>query len=93
MTPYKRGRAKEWAVCKELRARGWQAVRSAGSHGLWDIAAVSPHGMPYYIQVKYTKNGGYEDVNLRAFRKLLVYGRKQAWIYTYGTKEPEIINL
>lgn len=49
--------------------------------------------MPYYIQVKYTKNGGYEDVNLRAFRKLLVYGRKQAWIYTYGTKEPEIIDL
>jgi Holliday junction resolvase len=94
MTPYKRGRAKEWAVCKELRARGWQAVRSAGSHGLWDVSCLTPLGNAVYIQVWYTKTAGYaKDENAEKFRKLKVKRNvaKEMWIYRYGTKLPEII--
>jgi hypothetical protein len=94
VTQYTRGRSKEWAVCKELRARGWQAVRSAGSHGLWDVSALTLEGNAIYIQVWYTKTRGYEkDENARLFRALKVKRNvsKEMWIYRYGIKTPEII--
>ncbi len=39
---YLKGRAKEYRVMKEWREKGWTVVRSAGSHGLFDVIAISP---------------------------------------------------
>lgn len=36
---YLRGRRFEWQVKKDLEAEGWIALRTAGSHGCWDIIA------------------------------------------------------
>lgn len=36
---YQRGRRFEWEVKKDLESQGWIVVRTAGSHGLWDIIA------------------------------------------------------
>jgi hypothetical protein len=41
-TNYARGRALEHKVARELRARGFMVVRSAGSHGLADLVALAP---------------------------------------------------
>ena len=39
MTNYSRGAAFERRIKKDLEKRGYYAIRSAGSHGLIDIAA------------------------------------------------------
>lgn len=36
---YLRGRRLEWQVQKDLEKAGWHAVRTAGSHGAYDIIA------------------------------------------------------
>lgn len=36
---YLRGRRLEWQVKKDLEDKGWLAVRTAGSHGHWDVIA------------------------------------------------------
>lgn len=79
-------------MCKALRAEGWQAVRSAGSHGLWDVTAVGP-AETRLIQVWYTKTKGFvKDENAELFRKLHVGvgTTKQLWIYRFGNATPEV---
>jgi hypothetical protein len=39
---YHRGRAFEYRVASLLRAAGWTVIRSAGSHGPFDLVAVRP---------------------------------------------------
>ena len=48
---YERGRRAEYMAVKQLEAAGYKAVRSAGSHGLWDVMAVNANGVRL-IQVK-----------------------------------------
>lgn len=50
---YARGAAFERKVKEFLTSKGFLAVRSAGSHGLVDVIALSPyHGTPLLIQCK-----------------------------------------
>ncbi len=96
MTNYARGRRKEWDVVKRLRAQGWRAQRSAGSKGLWDVVAVKSHQPVRLIQVKYSKGmgGGWMDDNWFALTRLAfsVPTDVEAWVYRYGTAEPELYN-
>lgn len=39
-TLYEQGRNKEYSVMKKLRRDGYYAIRSAGSHGLFDVIAI-----------------------------------------------------
>ena len=39
---YKAGRAMEYALMKELRGKGLEAMRTAGSHGVADVIAYQP---------------------------------------------------
>jgi len=98
VTQYARGRRKEWAVVKRLRASGWLAQRSAGSHGLWDVAAVKAGSLPLFVQVKYAKRGerAWQDKNSDA---LLALGDEtmtdtpldvEVWAFAYGEKDPVI---
>ena len=54
MTNYKRGAQKEYDICDILRQAGYNAQRSAGSHGVWDVCAIGPTGIRF-IQVKRSK--------------------------------------
>lgn len=96
MTQYQRGRAKEWAVCKRLRENGYEAIRSAGSHGLFDVVGVSDLDA-VLIQVKYTRLRGAvpKDENWEKFEVLDVPGNvhKYVYVYRYGNAVPEVIKL
>ena len=50
-TNYERGRAFEYRVIDRLRANGYFAIRSAGSKGAVDIAAIKP-GQVLFVQCK-----------------------------------------
>ena len=54
MTNYKRGAQKEYDICKIMREAGYNAQRSAGSHGVWDVCCIGPNGVRF-IQVKRSK--------------------------------------
>ena len=53
-TNYKRGRRKEYKICKELKKEGFDIVqRTAGSHSPIDIIAInSERMMIWLVQVK-----------------------------------------
>ena len=56
-TNYRRGTATEYKCVEALEAAGYEAQRSAGSHGAWDVCAVGPCGVRL-VQVKRVKRGG-----------------------------------
>ena len=92
MTQYARGRRKEWDVVKRLRADGWLAQRSAGSHGLWDVVAVKPGHRARLIQVKYSRDGAFRrDENASALLALAANDAVvdvEVWVYRYGRSYP-----
>lgn len=53
-TPYTAGRRAEYAAIKQLRQEGYAAVRTAGSHGPFDIVAWNTQRV-ILIQVKKVK--------------------------------------
>lgn len=86
---YRRGYEKELQACKELRERGYDAYRSAASHGMFDIFSVNEReGL--VIQVKRVK----KPCNiLKAFRreikaieqaKVPVGIKKALWVWIDG---------
>ena len=94
MTQYERGRRKEWDVCKRLRAMGWRAQRSAGSHGLWDVVAVRADRPVRLIQVKYSADGRWSDANSVELSNLALRHSVpcdyEVWVYCKGVAEPTI---
>jgi Holliday junction resolvase-like predicted endonuclease len=44
LSAYRRGRAYEYKVKKQLEREGWTVLRTAGSHGLFDLIAINPPG-------------------------------------------------
>ena|SRR3990167_2971761 len=53
---YVRGRRFEYARRKFYREAGCACVRSAGSHGPWDLCAVAPDGTVFFEQCKVTQS-------------------------------------
>jgi Archaeal holliday junction resolvase (hjc) len=95
MTRYESGRRKEWDAVKRLRARGFEAQRSAGSHGLWDVVAVKPHQGVKLLQIKYTAATYFpHDANTERFAVLALQQDVpvdcEVWVYRRGVAEPEI---
>ena len=93
MTQYARGRRKEWDVVKRLRADGWAAQRSAGSHGLWDVCAKKRGRCARFVQVKYTADGRWEDKNTDALLALAADDDPddlEVWVYRKGIKDPVV---
>jgi len=57
MTNYKRGRETEYKIVKIMEEAGYIALRTAGSHGPWDVMALGPTGLRL-IQAKRVKKDG-----------------------------------
>ena len=50
---YRSGRRIEYNIMNDLKKKGWAVVRSAGSHGRWDLTALNPKsGRQLLIQCK-----------------------------------------
>jgi len=57
MTNYTRGVEKERQCMEQLETVGYNAMRTAGSHGTYDVIAEGPTGIRL-IQIKRVKKGG-----------------------------------
>jgi len=85
MTNYARGRAKEYAVIKELEKEGYYCIRSAGSHKCADIVCFlqkDNEELPLikFIQVK-SGNSPYKKDMFKLHKlKLPAIIQKQLWI-------------
>lgn len=53
---YLRGRAYEYKAKKYLEEQGYTVVRTAGSHGPWDLIAIRGEEKVRCIQIKRTKS-------------------------------------
>lgn len=52
---YEKGRNYEYYIKSKLEKAGFFVVRSAGSHGVFDLIAIDQNGKVYGIQVKKNK--------------------------------------
>ncbi len=86
---YARGRAKEYRVMRALEKLGYRCLRSAGSHGAWDVVAIGPRDTRL-IQVKLNcKPTPDEEREIRSF--IVSSGvSKELWIFRTGVRAPEI---
>ena len=95
---YRRGRQLEWQVRKDLENMGYHAMRTAGSHGEFDIIAyITPgnHTIITFIQCKLTKDAkqipsiikkATEKVTLPYINSPLVTVRTEIAIKVHGSK-------
>ncbi|MDV2503049.1 MAG: hypothetical protein RX318_03770 [bacterium] len=85
-----KGRKRELRARKMLEACGFMVVRAAGSHGLFDLVAVSSKHIKL-IQVKTNRKPPPAEMEeLRAFRAPRCCATKEVWTFYDGTKEPFI---
>jgi hypothetical protein len=67
---YQAGRRAEYECMKRWRAKDYIAVRSAGSHGPWDVCAVRWDRPTELIQCKVTESETVAKGLLKAFKTL-----------------------
>lgn len=65
---YEKGRNYEYYLMNKLEKAGFFVVRSAGSHGVFDLIAVDFNGTVYGIQVK--KNGYLQKSDIEMMKQL-----------------------
>lgn len=53
---YQKGRRFEYEICKEYTEADYTAMRTAGSHGVADVIAVSLTGVVDFVQCKVTES-------------------------------------
>lgn len=56
-TNYERGRALEYKIKAQLEEQGYAVMRSAGSHGPYDLIALDRTGKVRFIQLKRKASG------------------------------------
>ena len=66
-TPYRRGAYFERRVKRELELHGYLVIRSAGSHGLVDLVALSPN---YVMLIQCRADGELDPATRSALLKL-----------------------
>ncbi len=87
---YINGRNREYRSVKLLEAAGYTCIRSAGSHGVWDVVGFSPTSM-ILVQVKYeTKPSPAEMEGMRACQ-VPSNAVKLVHLYKKGTHAPTVI--
>lgn len=65
---YQAGRRLEYACIAYWKARGYHAVRTAGSHGLFDVVAFREDRKPEFIQCKRVRSAATAKRLLDKFR-------------------------
>jgi len=80
---YTAGRAKEYKVMKFLDKLGYTTLRTAGSHGDWDVLAYKNQESLHVIQVKYNKEGLPTKHELERFEKAALPKGTGAYLVTF----------
>ena len=91
-TNYQRGADRERYVQKELEKYGYRTIRSAGSHGDWDVIAYNGIGFRL-IQIKYfQKHTSIPAVVREQLEEIRVPPNtsKEWWSYAKGDTTPRI---
>lgn len=65
---YEKGRRFEYERAAHHRARGCEVMRTAGSHGLFDLVLITPNGHVEFVQCKVTSDEGEARRMINAFR-------------------------
>lgn len=77
-------------IAKDILERaGYLVVRSAGSHGLFDLVAISPLGVRL-IQVKSNYVGPVEIESLQEFKDCPHNSTREIWLFRDGEVDPII---
>jgi len=92
VTRYTKGRRLEWKTQRRLEALGYHTLRTAGSHGPFDVHAWSKREA-YYIQVKANKGPDKKELRKLALTPVPPGAEKQIWIWRDYKPEPEIIEV
>ena len=92
LTNYEKGRTAEYKAMLQLREDGYAVLRTAGSHGMYDVVAWNPTEVRF-IQVKL--NCKPTERELAALEAAHVpHGcSKELWTYTTGVRVPEKVRL
>jgi Holliday junction resolvase-like predicted endonuclease len=83
MTNYNRGRAKEYALMKQLKEDGYTVLRSAGSHGDFDVIAYKDKSELHMFQLKYTEGGKPTANELKRFEESPIPESTRAYLVCY----------
>lgn len=87
---YESGRRYEYALAKELRAARWDVIRASGSHGKFDLIAVSqdkPHTV-MLIQCKVTASETVAKKLCADFRRKPPYNGATHFVQVMSVKLP-----
>lgn len=92
MTNYTKGRAREYRTMRILEKAGFDCMRTSGSHGMFDVIAVSPN-LLRLIQVKAGRNASPAERESIANYPVPVGVSKELWFYVDGSREPIIHHM
>jgi hypothetical protein len=83
MTQYRRGRQKEYEFMKMMRDDGYVTLRTAGSHGDWDILFYKDQGTMHMAQLKYTEDGKFTKNEFKRFEEAPLPEGAAGYFITY----------
>lgn len=73
---YEKGRRFEYERAAHYRAKGCEVMRTAGSHGLFDLVVITARGQVELVQCKVTQDEATADRLIEAFRASPPLGHK-----------------
>jgi Holliday junction resolvase len=87
---YRAGRAFEYEVVEHWRERGYDSIRTAGSHGLYDVIAFRVDRKPEMVQCKRTSRESEAKRLIEEFKKTppALHYHQSMFVKIKGTKEP-----
>lgn len=87
---YIRGRNNEYKAIRLLQKAGYDCIRSAGSHGTWDIIAYNSNGIRF-IQVKTNDCVTALDLeSIQEFNNIPPNSTKELWTFYNRKSSPKI---
>jgi predicted RNA binding protein YcfA (HicA-like mRNA interferase family) len=94
MTPtnYEKGRAAEYKAIRQLRDDGYAVLRTAGSHGMYDVVAWNRHEV-LFIQIKRDCKPTRGELAALEAAHVPAGCSKELWTYTTGVGAPEKVRL
>lgn len=87
---YNRGRAREYSTMRILENCGYECIRSAGSHGMFDVIAWNKSGVRF-IQIKLDCKPTLAELEgLQECRSIPAGCTVELWTFKTGSKAPLI---
>jgi Holliday junction resolvase len=93
---YLAGRRFEYEIVELFKARGYEATRTAGSHGTYDVVARDPKRPVEFIQCKRVESSTVGKRLLDKFRATTVpsqYFHQTLAVKVKGTKAPSLVTV